>query len=252
MRAQSANGWSLLEPAWIKPNERINTMPVNNTEWPRFLRSLERKRQLLIRGNPQRPHSLPASYFVEATYSSFRQEGIDLHPTEVSSALVHGKNHHALRSRIAQRIRNHAAILHTIENSIRLGESLKMSDVTRWYTSLGTGLINTSLPDGTMNRLDMVVRRISAPQLRLQQALSDIARLYVQLQIDPLFPSFNGMIARFILRYHLGKSGLPPVVLNPETDPPRALDEAMFLSRMLHLLEQSHDILLNDSANQPA
>ena len=95
-----------------------------------------------------------------------------------------------------------------------------------------------------MDRLDHVVRRINSPQLRLQPALVDIAKLHVMLLRDPLVPSFNGILSRLLLRYHLGRIGLPPVVFDPNEDAPSLLDETMLLARLLELIEQSYDRLL--------
>ncbi len=155
-----------------------------------------------------------------------------------------GTHRQALRSRGAQRIRNHFSILHHVEASVRIGESLNAGAVMRWYTTIGSGLINAALTDSAMDRMDQVVRRINSPQLRLQAALHDIARLHVQLLTDPLVPSFNGILARLLLRYHLGRVGLPPVVFHPEQDAPKLLDDTMLLARLLELVDVSYDLLL--------
>jgi hypothetical protein len=213
-------------------------------EWASWLRSFERKRRLLVRDEPRRPRSLPSTYFIHATYSSFRLDGIDVTEHEVLASLASGPARQSLRSRAAQRIRNHVSILHHIESSIRIGESLKAPVVIRWYTTIGSGLITAALPDAMIDRLDQAVRRINSPQLRLQPALGDIARLHVQLLTDPLAPSFNGILARLLLRYHLGRVGLPPVVFEPEADAPALLDETMLLRRLLQLIDSSYDQLL--------
>jgi hypothetical protein len=155
-----------------------------------------------------------------------------------------GVGRQSLRSRAGQRVRNHVSILHRIESSLRLGEPLKAAVVVRWYTIIGSGLINAALSDTTIARLDQVVRRINSPQLRLQAALADTARLHVQLLNDPLVPSFNGILSRLLLRYNLGRIGLPPVVFDPQADAPKLLDETMLLARILELIHESYDLLL--------
>jgi hypothetical protein len=212
--------------------------------WGGWLRSLERKRRLLVRNEPPRPRPLPQVYFARATYSSFRLDRIDITEREVLASLSSGHQRQSLRSRAAQRIRNHVSILHHIEPSTRLAASLKSPVVMRWYTTLGSGLVTAGLADATVDRLDHVVRQINSPQLRLQAALVDIARLHVQLLADPLVPSFNGILARLLLRYHLGRVGLPPVVFDPEADAPALLDEAMLLRRLLELIDLSFDMLM--------
>lgn len=221
----------------------FNTGGIN---WGGWLRGIERRRRLLIRRDqPSRIH-LPGAYFARATYASLRLDGIDTTEHDVLSALAAGRQRQALRSRAAQRIRNHVCILRHIESAVRIGESLKAPVVLRWYTTIGAGLINAALPDALMDRLDQVVRRINSPELRMQAALGDLARLHVQLLSDPLVPSFNGILARLLLRHHLGRIGLPPVVFDPESDAPKLLDDTMLLARLLELIDNSLDLLLRN------
>lgn len=223
---------------------RSVTFSTAGINWGAWLRLTDRKRQLLHRGLPSSPQHLPPAYFARATFSSFRLDGIDLAEQDVVAALAVGRQRQALRSRATQRIRNHISILHHIENAVRIGESLKTQVVIRWYTTVGSGLINSNLADAVMDRLDQVVRRINSPQLRLQAALSDIARLHVLLLSDPLVPSFNGILARLLLRCHLGRVGLPPIVFDPQGDAPKLLDDTMLLARILELVDLSYDLLL--------
>jgi hypothetical protein len=219
--------------------------------WGGWLRAVERKRRQLLRAATSNGRQqLPAAYFARATYASFRLDGIDVTEHDVITALAAGRQRQALRSRAAQRIRNHVSILRHIESAVTIGESLKTPVVMRWYTTVGSGLINAGLSDGTMDRLDQVVRRINSPQLRLQPALIDVARLHVQLLTDPAVPSFNGILARLLLRYHLGRVGLPPVVFDPNTDAPKLLDDTMLLARLLELIDHSYELLLQHQHHQ--
>ena len=131
-----------------------------------------------------------------------------------------------------------------MESSVRLGESLKGQNVIRWYTSISCGLSTAALDEGTIDRLDTVVRRINSPQLRLQPAVSEIARLHTQLISVPFVPSFNGILARLMLQFHLGRCGLPPILFDPEADQGIMEDENRLLDRMLHLIDASYDVLL--------
>ena len=60
------------------------------------------------------------------------------------------------------------------------------------------------------DRLAALVERMNSPELRLQAGVQQVARLHAQLLADPLVPSFNGILARLLLRYHLGRCGLRP------------------------------------------
>jgi hypothetical protein len=60
---------------------------------------------------------------------------------------------------------------------------------------------------------------------------------------DPLVPSFNGILARLLLRYHLGRCGLPAVVFDPQVDT-RPGDAEGMLRRLVELLELSYDQML--------
>jgi hypothetical protein len=234
-----------IPPAALPSASRGAIFTTGGINWGVWLRAVERKRRLLLRAvasNGRQP--LPPAYFARATYASFRLDGIDVTEHDVIAALAAGRQRQVLRSRAAQRIRNHVSILRHIESSVAIGESLKTTVVIRWYTTVGSGLINAGLSDGAMDRLHQVIRRINSPQLRLQPALIDVARLHAQLLTDPAVPSFNGILARLLLRYHLGRIGLPPVVFDPDSDAPKLLDDTMLLARLLELIDVSYEMLL--------
>jgi hypothetical protein len=115
--------------------------------------------------------------------------------------------------------------------------------VIRWYVGVSAGLSTTGLDQPTAARVDDVVRRINSPQMRLQAALPEVASTHVRLLADPLVPSFNGILARLLLRYHLGRCNLPPVVFDPELDGRPASPEAL-ARRLVELLDRSYDGLL--------
>lgn len=217
--------------------------PVRTSDWNVWLRLIERKRRLLAEANG-RAHPLPREFLAGLTYGSFALEGLDVTELEVAQAISNGPARRSLRSRQCQRIRNHAAILRRIESCIRLGESLKSSAVVRWYTSISCGLSTTSLDDATMTRLDVIVRRINSPRMRLQPAVQEIAHVHAGLIADPLAPSFNGILARLLLRYHLGRCGLPPVLFDPQADAKTAEDESTLLARLMDLIDESYNVLL--------
>src|SRR5205814_2494563 len=93
----------------------------------------------------------------------------------------------------------------------------------------------------TALRIERVVSSINSPQLRLWPAVQEITALHVRLLADPFVPGFNGIMARLLLRYHLGRCGLPPVVFDPDTDRTRFTAEASLLLRILELILQSYD-----------
>lgn len=180
-------------------------------DWPAWIALIERHRRNLARGNGAF-HPPLAEYFVAATCSSFALEGIDCTDQEVIDAITQGFAQRKFRSRASQRVRNHVAILHSIEKSLELNYPLKSAAVLRWYTSIGSGLSPSALGHDKMARLEQIIGRINSPQLRLQPAIQEVARTYGELLADPLFPSFNGLLARLLLRFHLGRCGLPGIV----------------------------------------
>lgn len=183
-------------------------------DWPAWVALIERQRRAISRdGSPFFP---PQDYFVRATCVSFQLDGIATTEQEVIDALTPGTAQRKFRSRAAQRVRNHVGILLGIERAIRLGISLKVSAVLRWYTSISSGLAAAMPTADRMSRVEQIVNRVNSPQLRLQPALMEIARQYSQVLSDPLFPSFNGILSRLLLRYHLGRCALPYVVLDDD------------------------------------
>jgi hypothetical protein len=234
-------------------------------DWVRWLRLIQRKRRMASKPDSHRsaqsrngassrgiaaPRSAspPDQYFAAVTLSSFQLEGIPLNPKEVTQAVLHGAAGKGFRSRSTQRIRNHVAILRRIEKSLRAGASITSQSVIRWYTSISCGLSLAGLDETNLARLDNVVRRINSPQFRLQPAITEIARVHAQLNADPLVPSFNGILARLLLQYHLGRCGLPRVLFDASVDSAILKDEPRLLKRILELVDSAYDML---SGNAP-
>lgn len=233
-------------------------------DWTGWLRLIERKRRLLSRAGAPAPEgptgvngdisscargrpvrALPD--VVALTYSSFKLDGWDVTPQQVRGALSPSSTGRAtpeLRSRQAQRLRNHASILHHIESSLRVGEPLKTHVVVRWFTHVSSGLTGSGLDDEVIARLDQVVRRINSPQLRLQPALMEICVVHADVQSEPLMPSYNGIVSRLLLRYHLGRCNLPPIVFDPAVDGPALSSPDDLLRTMLKRIEESYARLL--------
>jgi hypothetical protein len=209
-------------------------------DWAAFLRRMERKKRLMARAQDKTP---PADYYPHATYSSFRLEGLEVSEQEVWDALGRGDGKSMLRSRQGQRMRNHAAILHHIETDLRDPLPLRCEGVVRWYTGISAGLSTTGLDQAAAARLADVVRRINSPQMRIRAALREIAVTYSGLIAEPLVPAFNGILARLLLRYHLGRCGLPSIIFDPKLDhKTKPVDELG--SRIVELLGESFDALL--------
>lgn len=217
-------------------------------DWPLWLQLIERKRRILQRHQTLGGGSTtPIAYLIRATCSNFKLDGIVITEDEVNAALARNTAGRKFRSRTAQRIRNHIAILHSIENAVRIGQPLKSGAVVRWYTSISSGLSMTPLSEERMTRLDQVARRINSPQLRLQPAIQEIVRSFSDLQADHLFPSFNGILSRLLLRYHLGRCGLPLVILNDhEGNLPTSaiLSETGLTLQLLNAIDESYDLLM--------
>jgi hypothetical protein len=212
-------------------------------DWTRWLRLLQRKRRMTSGPDPARAVPPPVEYFAAVTLSSFQLEGIPLNPTEVTRAVSQGVAGKGIRSRSTQRIRNHVAILRRIEKSLRAGAMLTSQSVVRWYTSISCGLSSAALDESNMTRLDNVVRRINSPQFRLQPAIKEIARVHAQLNSEPLVPSFNGILARLLLQYHLGRCGLPRVLFDASVDSTVLKDEPRLLKRILELVDSAYEMM---------
>lgn len=214
---------------------------VSKADWSAFLRRLERKGRILPR-NGEAPLLLP-DYVFRATWASFHLDGLHVDPAEVRDALDHvSEGPVPLRSRQAQRLRNHAAILHRIESDLLAKQLLTSDGVIRWYTAVSAGLSTTALDQAALTQIDDAVRRINSPQLRPQAAIREIASTHLRLLSDPVVPSFNGILARLLLRYHLGRCRLPAIVLDPAIDQ-RFNSVDTLIRRLFELLEQSYDEL---------
>jgi hypothetical protein len=217
---------------------------VPRVDWAAWLRLIERKRRAVARPTTPRPPAFPPdSYFAAATDASFRLDGIPLSAGDLTAALARGSANRACRSRLAQRLRNHVAILRHVELLIRRCQPVGSDDVVRWYTSVSCGLSSSRLDGPSAARLEQVVRQINSPHLRLRPAVEEIARLHVRLLSDPLVPGFNGILARLMLRCHLGRCGLPPVVFDADRDGRRPVCEATLLPRLLELILDGYDVL---------
>ena len=207
------------------------------SESKRLVRLLERKKRLFDRlpPSPARDGPFPG-YFERASFVSFRLDGLQTSEAEVAQALARGAAVRACRSRSAQRVRNHVAVLRHVERLLRRGHPLQPGHVIRWYTSVACGLSCGHIDGQTSARIDHIASTMNSPQLRLWPAVREIAALHVRLLADPFVPGFNGILARLLLRYHLGRCGLPPVVFDPAVDSARVTNEAALLPRLLELI----------------
>ena len=162
-------------------------------------------------------------------------DGVPIRPAEVRAALAHGAGR-AGRTRTAQRARNHVAVLRRIEILLRRGQPISTTDVVRWYTSVACGLSSGGITAPTLARIDRTVSAVNSPRLRFLPAVKEVAALHVALLGDPFVPGFNGIVARLLLRYHMGRCGLPPVVFDAEEDSPHMTSAAKLEPRLLELI----------------
>jgi hypothetical protein len=209
--------------------------------WRDAARALLRSRQAAGRANRDPRGGTPSGFLERATCASFQMDGVPLAPEEFRAALAPGRPAGACRSRSARRVRNHVAILRRAESLLRRGQPLQPADVIRWYTSIASGLSSGGLDAGTVGRIDRVVSAVNSPRLRFWPAVQEVAALHVNLLADPFVPGFNGILARLLLRYHMGRCGLPPVVFDPVADPPRLASVSKLEPRLLELIVQSYD-----------
>lgn len=214
-------------------------------DWNSWLRTIERKRRSLhYTGSRGYPVPL-SSYYWSATLGSFLLDGITLSEAQVREAVRPKPSGKAVRSRLRQRIRNHIGILKQIERDLRFVRPLKTEAVVRWYTSISCGLSTAMLSLERYTRLEQVVAQTNSPHLRSQQAVIEIARLHANILRDDLVPSFNGILARLILRYHLGRCGFPPVVFDATcVSNAQMRDENQLLPLLMERIEQGFDLLM--------
>jgi hypothetical protein len=207
-----------------------------------LLRHIERALRVAAR-LARRP--VPPELFARFTAASFRLESLAVSDQDVLSALGCEAGRRTFRPPQSLRIRNHVAILRQIERSVYLEQELKLPTVLRWYTSISCGLSIADMDEARIARLEQELRRINSPQLRLQQAVQEIAAVHARLLANPVFPGFNGLLARLLLQYHLARCQLPPVLPDSEIDDPIMHSESALQARLLELLAESCDLLLS-------
>jgi hypothetical protein len=201
------------------------------------LRRVERQRRVAQRA---RRLVLPTEALGRITHSSFRLENLSITERDVGEALARGAGRRALRPPQLLRIRNHVAILRHIQKIARHGEPLKLPVVVRWYTSFSCGL-SMGVDLARVDRIEHYLRRINSPQLRIQHAIADVAQVHVQLTSDPIFPGFNGILARLLLQYHLARCGLPLVMFVNGQSGRTSFEEAL-----LEMVSAAYELLLRE------
>jgi len=224
--------------------ESRNGRSVTDGEWQRWSRAIEIKRRRTQGIDIARVFG-SRDNLSRATYADFRIEGLEVEEGQVCAALAVGIERRVFRPRQAQRFRNYAAIHHHIAKMLRAGQELEAGAVVRWYTSISCGLCPGELADSAQQRLGEMLHWINAPEFRLQSATHQIVHLHVQLMADPLVPSFNGILARLLLRFHLGRCGFPPVIFDPATSFLLLRQERTFLPLLMQSIEQSYTMALS-------
>jgi hypothetical protein len=197
-------------------------------------RTVERLRHQKARTPPAIDHEWVGSF----TWSSFRLDGILMPRDHVSLALGHRSRQREFRSRLGQRVRNHAGILLRLDRQMRRNIPLRAEQVIAWYVGISSGLSTTALAACKSERVAQVVGRINAPNFRLGLAVHDIAALHLDILRDELVPGFNGILARLLLIAHLGRCGLRPIVLDP--DQTGFDDDRAFLRDLMRRIQQSY------------
>jgi hypothetical protein len=217
----------------------LNAAEVN---WDKWSRHIESRRRRLEEQHPFAALAAPR-YLAEATFVSFHLDGLDVAEPEVHAALTTARPRHAMRSRTYQRLRNHAALLHHVDQAVRHAEPIELPQVIRWYASISCGLCPADLAAGPLHRLDELLQRINSPELRPAAAVQEAARWHAAVLADPLVPSFNGILARLLLRYHLGRCNLPPVLFHPDTPRAALATPKLLLPLLMEQLDHSFDVL---------
>ena len=213
-------------------------MTASEIDWDKWSRHVDTRRRRLGKLHPFDGLFSTRNYLATATYASFRLEGLEISETEMTSALAIGPARRPFRSRQAQRIRNHVVALRQIDAQVISGEPLIPQKFIRWYTSISCGLCPGDLADAAQERLAEQIHRINFPELRLSGAIQEITRLHQALLADPLVPSFNGILSRLLLRFHLGRCGLPPILFPADTPTTALTSERLLLPLLMELIEK--------------
>jgi hypothetical protein len=66
----------------------------------------------------------------------------------------------------------------------------------------------------------------------------------MELLVDPLFPGFNGILSRLLLRYHLGRCGLPFVIFDNNFAPSAHNSEPHLTLKLLEAVDETYQALL--------
>ena len=230
-------------PVRYHPVDLGRGMTASEIDWDKWTRHIESRRRRLGKAHPFDGLFATRVYLAEATYVSFRLDGLDVTEAQVTTALATGPSRRGFRSRQAQRVRNHVAVLHEIDAQVLAGESLTASSFVRWYASISCGLCPADLAGATRDRLIEHIHRINYPELRLAGAVQEIAKLHRKLLVDPLVPSFNGILSRLLLRVHLGRCGLPPIFFHPDTPAAALTNERLLLPLLMALIDSSYDMI---------
>lgn len=216
-------------------------MSASEIDWEKWTRHIESRRRRLAKTHPFDGPLTARAFLAEATHSSFKLEGLDVSEKDIAAALATGVKRRVVRSRQAQRVRNHVAVLREIDAQVLTGAALVPDAFVRWYASVSCGLCPADLSEASRLRLIGHIHRINFPELRLAGAIQEIVRLHRQLLVDPLVPSFNGILSRLLLRYHLGRCGLPPIIFHPDTPITALTQEKILLPLLMELVDDSYD-----------
>jgi hypothetical protein len=219
-------------------------LTASEIDWDKWSRHIESRRRRVVKIHATESVFGTRAYLAEATYVSFKLEGLDVSETAVTTALATGLTRRLFRSRQAQRVRNHVASLRAIDTLIDAAAPLTPAIFTRWYTSISCGLCPADLAEAASSRLTENIHRVNFPELRVAGAVQEIARLHRGLLTDPVVPSFNGILSRLILRYHLGRCGLPPIFFHPDTPTTALTSEKLLLPLMMELIDNSYEVML--------
>lgn len=217
------------------PGHTLRGRPALPTDARQWARAVDRRLKLW-RGERLQFPAVPGTYLAQVSRASFCLDGIDVRESDARAAIDTGSAIRVLGSRTAQRLRAHAAILRRIQRLGRSQQALQPGEVFRWHAALACGL-PSARPDTALTlRLTDVCFRMATPHRRLIPAVEEAARLYSDLLSDPLFPNFNGILARLMLTYALARMGLPPVVFDTDRNvaeqpaTPRRLQELIAVS----------------------
>ena len=230
------------------PPSAIDLRLQRSINWDKAKNRCEAYRRKLDDLDPFQSVLTSHCFLADATRSSFGLDGMEISANDAIVALDSLSAHKTIRSRMMQRIRNHVAALRTVDARVHHKQQLTTANFMRWYISFGCGLCPSTPDPSGIARIEHQIQQIISPELRFKAAIQQIVKLQITRTVDPLVPSFNGILSRLLLRYHIGRCGLPPIVFPEGTTEKMLTSERKLTNLILECVDSSYAMLIVSNA----